>query len=287
MELIGVMAILAILAAVMAPNFFRAINDAYAAAERENLQQLAEDLEHYVVTNKAIPSQSVSAWSAALSTISNYPEADIQDNQRGYQRAIYFDPRFFTTSDTSFSGYTQSSGVSSGPNSARIMIMSDMTADMPSLSSTTSEFDAIWDQDSGAAVLESNDVKIHRLNINNLFHRVILSNPNTSQTAYALDSGSQNPVPAASGGTDGVADFWVIEGTELRLFAPPYPSGSLSTVSLIDSVFSYSFEDPTAGTGTGTGTGGNNGNAGNNGGNNGVGGGSGGGNTGNRGGGNS
>lgn len=244
MELIGVMAILAILSAVLAPSFFKAINDAYAVAENENLEQLAEDLKHYVITNKAIPSPSPASWGAALATVSDYPESDILNNQRGYRRALFFDPRFFGSSDSTFGGYTQTSGSSAGPNSARVMILSNMGANIPSLSSTTSEFNAIWNQDAGAAVIESNDIKIHRLNISNLFNRVILSNPNMAQTAYSLEDGSQVPVPAASGGTDGVIELWVIEGTELRLYESPYPIGALATVALIDTSYNYSYSGP-------------------------------------------
>ena len=260
---------MAILAAALAPNFFKVINDAYAAAESENLQQLAEDLEHYIITNKAIPSGSAANWSAALASISEYPTEEIRSNQRGHQRAIVFDPRFFTSSDSSFSGYTQTNGSSIGPNSARVMIISDMTANVPSLASTTAVFDAIWDQDAGASVVESTDVKIHRLNLHNLFERVILTNPNGTQTAYSLESSSQNPVPAASGSSDGIAEFWVIEGTELRLYESPYPVGSLTTVSLVDATYSYHFEDENAGGSNGNDSG-NNGN-GNGNGNNGNG----------------
>ena len=249
MELIGVMAILAILSAVLAPNFFKAINDAYAAAEQKNLQQLADDFKLYVTSNKAIPGQSGTVWSTALASVSDYPQNDILNNQRGFRRALFFDPRFFSSSDTTFSGYTQTTGSSTGPNSARLMIISDMSGNLPSFSSTTAVFEAIWNQDSSATVIESNDIKIHRLNIQNLFQRTILTNPNSSQTAYALENGSQTPVPAASGSTDGIAEFWVITGTELRLFASPYPSGDLTTVSLIDDAYFYSYEDESAGAG--------------------------------------
>lgn len=243
MELIGVMAILAILAGALAPNIFRAIDDAVAASELQNLERLAEDLEHYILTNKAIPSSSVNNWSTELASVSEYPAEDIRLNQNGHQRAIFFDPRFFSTSDTNFGGFTQTNGISSGPNSARLMIISDTKGGLPSLSASTSVFDAIWNQDTGAVITETSSLKILRLNIGDLFQRIILTNPNTSQTSYALESGGLNPVPAASGSTDGIAEFWVIEGTELRLFSPPFPSGSLATVELVDSHFSYRFID--------------------------------------------
>ena len=245
MELIGVIAILAILAGTLAPNIFRAIDDAIAAAEMDNLERLADDLEHYIITNKAIPSASVNNWSTELASVSEYPTNDIRFNQNGHQRAIFFDPRFLSTSDTNFGGFTQTNGISSGPNSARVMIISDTKNNLPSLSASTAVFNAIWDQDGSAVITESSSVKIHRLNISDLFQRVILTNPNGTQTSYSLESGGQTPVPAASGANEGITEFWVIRGTELRLFTPPYPSGSLATIELIDSPFSYRFTDLT------------------------------------------
>lgn len=249
-EVIGVMATLAILSAVLAPNIFQAIDDAYATAEIKSLNQLADDLEYYVVANKTIPAQSSSSWSTALAGVSDYPVDKILNNERGFSRSILFDPRFFTTSDSTFSGYIQTSGSTAGPNSARIMIVSNMSANIPNISSTTSVFDAIWDQDSGAALIEDDDIQIVRMNIANLFNRVILTNPNTSQTSYQLEGGSLNPVPAASGGTDGIADFWVIEGTEIRLYETPYPTGSLSTVALIGDNYGFNFVDEALGGGS-------------------------------------
>ncbi|MEO0951304.1 MAG: prepilin-type N-terminal cleavage/methylation domain-containing protein [Pseudomonadota bacterium] len=71
MEMIAVMAILAVLSAIIAPSIVDTVNDAYAKAEDANLEQIADDLERYVRRNGAIPSGNVGDWSNALATLSS------------------------------------------------------------------------------------------------------------------------------------------------------------------------------------------------------------------------
>ncbi len=233
MELIGVIAVIAILSAVIAPNLFKSVDDALAKAEKGNLETLANGLVSYSRQAKRLPSRTPADWAAVIANHVAIPESEVLVNRRGFNRALYFDPRFFTSSDSNFSGYQQTSGLTAPPVSPRAIFVSDLTRNAPARPTTSAAFEAIWDQDPGASVLAGPKVHIQRISFASLFHRLVLNNQNTSQPAYSLESGSQSAVPAASGGLDGMVTRYVMDGTELRLYQAPFPSGALETSSLV------------------------------------------------------
>lgn len=232
MELIAVMAILAILSAVLAPRLMDAVDDAYAAAEASNLAQLADDLERYIRDTGIVPGRDVASWSAAIASNSSRAESSVQLNERGHTRSVYFDPAFISATG-GFNGYTQSSGLTSAPASPRFMVISSLRANVGVLADDTAVFNAIWNRSSGAAIVEGDDVKIERRHLGALFHRVLLTNQMTSQVAYALNGSAQLAIPAAGTGIDGVLSRYVIAGSELALYGGPYPTGSLASAALV------------------------------------------------------
>lgn len=233
MEMIGVMAVLAILASVLAPSVFESIDRAYAEAEVANLEQLADSLVSHILDSKTIPRQNPNSWVPALSDYTSFTEAQTEFNKRGFRRRIYADPRFFTTSDANFPGYTQTNGLTTTPNSPRLMIVSNVKGNVPGPPTSGADFDAIWDQTAGAPLLEDADIKIKRINLRAYFHRVLATNQNTQQPSYGLESQALQPVPGAVGGVDGTTTRYVLRDTELRLFAPPYPTGGLNTSVIV------------------------------------------------------
>ena len=144
-EMIGVLAIIAILASAILPNMIQSVLHARADQETTTLATLASDLQHYILTNQQIPAPATATWTTALASVSNLPRDKVEFNENGFRRAIYYDPRFFTASDTAFSGYTQQSGAASVV-SPRVMIVSNLQANAPAAPSSTTDFSAIWDQ---------------------------------------------------------------------------------------------------------------------------------------------
>ncbi len=241
MELIGVLAVIAILSAAMAPSIFDTIRNAYSEAEEGNLARLAEDLETYLLTTRSLPSSNSAVWSAAIASVSDRPAALVLRNQRDYQRTLYFDPRFFSNTESNFSGYVQVDGLAAAPFSPRIMLISDMTANAPSPAMNSATFDAIWDQTAGASVVENSDLKIVRLNLSGHFQRVVLTNASTSQVGYSLDGGSAGAIAANNGTTDGIIERHVISGSTLQLYGDPFPIGSLGTAALVRAATGYRY----------------------------------------------
>ena len=233
MELIGAMAIIAILAAVLAPSVTDGIDRAYAAQEEGNVRTLMDALEQHVLQNKQIPRETVADWTTAIAAYADLARDDVEFNPRGYRRRLYIDPQFFSSSEAVFPGYAQTAGLSSRPFSARLMLVSDLTRNAPNPPRTAAEFGAIWDQTNVAAVVEGSKVKIERLNLSGHFHRLLLTNSHSQQPAYALESGSSVPVPAAFGGVDGTLTRYVLKNSRLSVFFSPYPTGGSNTSTLI------------------------------------------------------
>lgn len=238
-EMIGVMAVIAILASTLAPNIIKDINRAVGEGEQENLKTLANDLETYIRENKSIPTSA--GWVAAVASNSSHPTDKITQNKRFFNRGYYVDPRFFTTSDTNFSGYTQAIGLSSSPNSPRIMLVSNLKANAPSAPTTAATFNAIWDQTTGVTLLESADIKIERINLKGQFHRVILTNANTSdQPGYKLESSGTNSISTSG------AEIYVLSDTKVSLIDAPFTNNVLAQVFITDSAknFAYQLDGP-------------------------------------------
>lgn len=233
MEIVGVMAIIAILAAVLAPSLTDGIDRANAAREEGSLRVLAEALENHVLTNKAIPGQNVAEWSAAIAAYADLRQDDVIFNARGFRRGLYVDPQFFTSTETAFPGYTQSVGLGSRPYSPRLMLVSDLTRNAPAAPGTATDFAAIWDQRTGAAVMEGAKVKIARLNLGSRFHRLLLVNANVQQPAYALEGAAPISVPPAVAGMDGMLSRYVLEHSQVSLYVSPFPAGGMQTTTII------------------------------------------------------
>ena len=233
MELIGAMAVIAILAAVLAPSLTDGIDRAYSEAEQQNLEGLREALERHVLDSKSIPTQTAADWSAAVADYADLPLADVQFNARGYARRLYVDPSFFSVSAAPFPGYTQGAGLTARPASPRLMLVSDLAGNPPPPPTTSAAFAAIWDQTSSATVVEGKKLKIERLNLAGRFHRLLLLNSSSQQSGYALEGGAMNPVPAASGGSDGSLTRYVLKGSRLAVHFSPFPSGAINTSTLV------------------------------------------------------
>lgn len=235
------MAIMAILASVIAPSIFDDIKRARQDKESLTLEGIGQHLVNYVLENKRIPSRTTADWTAAIAGQGTLSSEKIEFNERGFRRGYYADPRFFTTTDSAFGGYSQTTGLVSPPVSPRIMLISSLTAHAPAAPTTAATFNSIWDQSTGTSVVEGADLKIVRINLRALFHRVILTNEHTSQPAYQLEMATPSAMPAASGGVDGLITRYVLDKTRVNLLSDPFPSGGLNQVVMVDAPTNYTY----------------------------------------------
>lgn len=235
-ELIGVMAIIAILAATIAPSVIRDIDRSLGEAEQTKLRNLAADLETYISINKTIP--AASNWSTLIASMSSLPVNRVAQNERLHNRAYYVDPRFFSNSDSNFTQYTQSNGLSSRPVSPRIIFASNLKGSLPANLNNSTNFNAVWNQTSGAAILESQDVKIQRVNLQGSFHRVLLTNNNvTDSPGYRLETGVTQSVSSTN------TEIFVLKDTKLSLIEAPFTNNIVGQALLVTEASSFAFTD--------------------------------------------
>lgn len=242
LELIGVMAVMAILSAVLVPSISDSIDHAYADAETINLDELAKSLIQNLKQNQQIPTATTSTWVNAIAAQSAFSTAQIEFNKKNYRRRIIFDPQFYTTSVTNFTGLTQDQGLASEPNSPRAIIISDLSQNVPTVTNSSTVFNDIWEQNSSATIQESKFIKIKRINFSPYFHRVILSNSNSNQPYYQLENGSTVAIPAENAGADGVLTRYITSSSQLNLFQDPFPAGNLTQTTIVNNDLSFRYE---------------------------------------------
>ncbi|MEM9056447.1 MAG: type II secretion system protein [Pseudomonadota bacterium] len=232
LEIIGVVAVIAILASVLAPSVVDTINRSYATAEESNLETVADILRQYVRQTRIVPSTAVANWTAALATQSEFTAAQLRFNRRNQQRVLLADPRFFTPAEAPFGGYAQTSGLAARPNSPRLMLLSNMAGAVPAVPNTGAAFDAVWNQTAGAAAVEGPNLKIERIHLGDLFHQMLLTNSDSASVAYTLDANGPFAIPPASGSVDGQVLRFVLEGTQVQYFNG-FPAGAAETASIV------------------------------------------------------
>jgi prepilin-type N-terminal cleavage/methylation domain-containing protein len=238
-EMIGVLAIISSLAAVLVPNVVKTVDEAVSEAEARNLSTLVGALDSYTSSQKRIP--NAAGWVAALAASTNMSATKIDLNERGFRRGYYADPRFLTATVAPFAGYTQTNGLASAPFSPRIMIVSDLTRNAPAAPTTVAAFNAIWNQSAGASVVEGPRVRVQRMHLGSSFLPVLLTNQFTSAVAYRIGSGASVALPAVSAGGGVGITRQLLKGTNVSLQKPPFPTGALERAVLITSARELSY----------------------------------------------
>jgi len=127
-ELIGVMAIMAIMAGVLVPNVLKSIERAAIRAEETNLRALGDTVKLYLRDNGALPTTAVppaaTNWTTQLAVYSSLPAAEIWTNKRQSNRML----------------------VVHAP-SQRAMLISGMRTGvgLPTVANVTASFAGVWD----------------------------------------------------------------------------------------------------------------------------------------------
>lgn len=208
-ELLGVLAIIATLAALVTVSVITRIDQGERTKEALNLSAMADSYSNYILKNKSIPDHT--QWASAVSQWMALPVGAITDNARRYTRAFLID------TNLSIGGarlpYTQTTNGTSKPVSARVMIVSSLGSALPVSSGVPSStnFNAIWNTAAGAKpsgapwnswVGKGEDLFIQRLNLEPLFYQLILLNhtPSVGLAKFDIDGSPLVVVPSGGAG---------------------------------------------------------------------------------------
>lgn len=196
-ELIGVMAIMAILAAVIVPNVIQQLDAAVRDAETQNLEALGEGVEIYL--------RDTRVWPALLTDLSPdyvpFGATQIAQNHRGF-------PRYFVV-HPDIDAYDNVVGIpASDLAAARFLLISDLGQDANPTINNGIQFDNWWNTDETLTA----DLKIYRGQLGGLFHLLSLSACGNGGS-YKID-GTKT---MSSGALLALDDMYHLTGTDIVL----------------------------------------------------------------------
>ncbi|WP_447969413.1 type II secretion system protein [Nitrospira sp. M1] len=176
LELIGVIAVMAILGAIIAPNVINHLKAAEQDAEVKTLEGIAHAIEVYLRENRAWPPDLASLSPDYLPTNT----VQLTQNNGGF-------PRYFVV-HPDISGLTNAVGISvASLEDAQFLLISNLNADAAPTITNAAAFDAWWDTDESTTP----DLKIHRGQVSHAFNLLTLQ-ASGSRGDYKIDGVSTN-----------------------------------------------------------------------------------------------
>ncbi|HNQ91106.1 MAG TPA: type II secretion system protein [Verrucomicrobiota bacterium] len=246
LEMVAVLAVLAILGAIIAENVLEQIKMAARQSEEQSLDAIATTLQRSAVRTKAIP--SVANLAAAVAADMAMPLVRVQRTAQGNLRWYWMDPNCRVGTNTAMTlPYTQTAVGSVAPVRVRMLALSSVGAPLPERNTgpTSAEFDAAWATPRGvvpetiAAAWngDSQDFRSQRMELNGLFCRVILENidawhvaPFSVETTNTLTS-----IPPNSR-----REMWLLSSTVMNFH---YNDNSLQAREYIVEDVGYTYEN--------------------------------------------
>ena len=263
-EVVGVLAILAILAGILVSNVTRRLDIAAANVESATMANYATALQNSILRSRYIPGRS--DWATNIAAELGADIASVTNTPRKLSRAFVIDPALAITTGMAGLPYAQSNmlsvltnaaatnGVMAQPTSARVMLVSSLGAVLPAfiLSGTVSstDFNSLWnwaDQSStppaGWPATWNNrggDLVVQRINLAPLFVHLVLENYppwSGSQGQYGIDLVGPSPVPPTTTGVNA----YLLKNTILGLYEDSSLGNALEAKQILsrDASFFY------------------------------------------------
>lgn len=200
-ELIGVVAVISILAALLVPTVIRRIDMAATAKEYQDMAGISNAIALQVLTLQRLPTEAT--WASEVAAWNNVPVAKVTQNPRRVDRVLLIDTNGWLNNLPSTGYYPQPpEGVLNlRPSNARMVLVSStagglgLPAGVVSGRPGNTVFNAIWDTREGAKPNLGNwnswngkgdDVVIQRINLTPLWFKVTLVNRDKAFANYAI-----------------------------------------------------------------------------------------------------
>ena len=244
-EVIGVLALIAIAAALVLPMLVRQIDKSVSDQEIATLQSFGNALPQSIMRTRDIPGPA--DWMTNIAAELGMNVSDVKTNARNNARFMLIDPNLRIGDTNSGLPYTQSNwwfgsrcsnsvGTVVAPYTPRVMILSSLGIPFPNtlssgVPSTPSDFTNIWNWDDTSAAVpattalatwtgKAEDLKVQRINLSPIFVDLVLSTyASAANGFYSMDCASTNPAPY----TNGIEGFF-IQNTLLGLFRSSSPA---------------------------------------------------------------
>lgn len=191
-EIIGVMAIIAILLTAAVPNVMNLIKNERYDAEEVTVDEVGAALQAYIENRHIIPDSA--GWADSLAPYIDLSSSQLRSTVNGSRRLIIH-PNFYTARLPRRSFNQDSISAASGipitsiPTQAQVLIVSNLYEKVPFTSFNTARFEAVWNQSgsipNGFKVNDS--VSIRRVSLNSSFYPVTF-NTSSAPATYAVNS---------------------------------------------------------------------------------------------------
>jgi type II secretory pathway pseudopilin PulG len=264
-EVIGVLAVLAIFAAVLLPALIRETDKVVADKETANLQAFGNALQQNIMRNGYI--SGAADWLTNVATELGMFVSDVAANTRNQPRFFLIDPGLQVgTNGYGILPYTQSPAGSPPPASTRVMILSSLGVAFPAgmkngVLATPGDFSNIWNTadgvvPSGVTALSGwkgtgDDLKIQRVNLSPLFIHLVLTSYASTNASYYSINGTLNPTALTSANW---LDRYFLQNSVLGLYSASTAALDSQQILTSDSSFVY-YQNAWRGTLTASGAG--------------------------------
>lgn len=237
LEFIGVVAVLALVAAMLAPVVIKRMDRAALTRETADLAAMAEGLEQHILRNQTIPAPATLAQDVGNEM--SLSAGDIATTPRQYNRVFLADPSL----QLGGGGlpYTQTTNGTPRPFTARLMMISTIAKPLPTI--TSGQFNNIWDTPEGTTPSgwttwtgQGEDLRIKRINLEPLFHQLILINHDDDAVGQ-FSIGNSGPMSVPTNGL-GWNSFY-LDGTVIGLHDE---FGAIQARDILKQSISYVFE---------------------------------------------
>ena len=173
-EFIGVLAILAIIAAAVVPTVVRRVDRGALAKEYGDLAAISNAIALNALRTWQLPdaSSGASGWGPAAANWLNRPLIQITNTPRAFSRSFLIDPNM-TWLPLPYA-QTNNTGLASQPTSARIILVSTIARTSPPVTNgiSAADFNAVWDtlpntKPATTAIwtMNGDDICIQRINL--------------------------------------------------------------------------------------------------------------------------
>lgn len=232
-EMIGVLAIIAIIISAIVPNVAKEISRAIADSEDASIKSILKSIEVSVLDRRIIPSTAVGGWNNDIALYLSCPANQIVENKGSGTRRLVVRPTnglgtlpYDQTARFSATVNPQGTLPVSSPLQARFMIISNLDGIAPVTNLTDLQFDAVWDQTGVIPVgfTENEKCRIGRISIASLFNQVTVHCDSiNSLPQWSLD----NATTPKTLNPNTTFTVYLLTGTRINLFQNGVSSGTV------------------------------------------------------------